>query len=154
MVNNKLLSFILSSSINWQTCKKSTSDIMHELTLRLSKWSDSKNGLVLILCISLLIKISIAFINPVINPDGIIYISAAKQFAAGNFMDGLAIYSMPFYPFLILLTHFFIPEWVVAAKLISVVSLCFVLIPLYLITKDLFNDKAAFWACLAFAVAP
>lgn len=92
--------------------------------------------------------------DKVINNDGVIYVSAAREFAEGNFREGLAIYSMPLYPLLIAFIHFFIPSWLMAARFISIVSLVLAVIPLYLLTKDLFNREAAFWGCLAFILAP
>jgi hypothetical protein len=41
-----------------------------------------------------------------------------------------------------------------AAWIISFFSLLLAIIPLYLLTTDLFDRKAAFWSCLAFALAP
>ncbi|MBW2329861.1 MAG: glycosyltransferase family 39 protein [Deltaproteobacteria bacterium] len=119
-----------------------------------SKWSESKRGLFFVLCLSAVIKVSIALSNKVINPDGILYISAAQQFALGNFREGLALYPMPFYPLVIAFVHYFVPHWVAAARLISITSLVLALIPLYLLANDLFDRKVAFWGCLTFALAP
>jgi hypothetical protein len=120
----------------------------------LSKWTETRRAFLFVLCISAVIKISAALTDEVINPDGILYISAAQQFALGNFGEGMALYPLPAYPFLLAIVHFFIPNWVAAAKLISITTSILVLIPLYLLAKNLFDRKAAFWGCLAFAVAP
>jgi Dolichyl-phosphate-mannose-protein mannosyltransferase len=120
----------------------------------LSKWTETRGAFLFVLCISAVLKISAALTNAVINPDGILYISVAKQFALGNFGVGMALYPLPAYSFLIAIVHFLIPNWVAAAKLISITASILVLIPLYLLAKDLFDRKAAFWGCLAFAVAP
>ena len=61
---------------------------------------------------------------------------------------------MPLYSLIITAVHFIVPNWEVAAKLISITSMVLATIPLYLLTTELFNRKAAFWACLAFAVSP
>ncbi len=121
-----------------------------------SKWTDSKGGLIFILCLSAFLKILalVALSDKAINPDGVIYISAAQQFASGHFKQGLSIYPMPLYPLLITFIHFLIPNWVLAARFISSAALVLALIPLYLLTKDLFNRKIAFWACLAATLAP
>ncbi|MBW2344631.1 MAG: glycosyltransferase family 39 protein [Deltaproteobacteria bacterium] len=66
----------------------------------------------------------------------------------------MGLHPMPAYPFLIAIVHFIIPNWVAAAKVISISTSILVLIPLYLLAKDLFDRKAAFWGCLAFAFAP
>ncbi|MBU1183149.1 MAG: glycosyltransferase family 39 protein [Proteobacteria bacterium] len=89
-----------------------------------------------------------------VNKDGMLYIEAAQKIAGGHFKEGLSIYPMPFYPILISMFHFLIPDWVSAARIISITFIVFTLVPLYLLTKKLFDRNAAFWACLAFAIAP
>ena len=117
----------------------------------LPKLLEYKNGLVFVLCLSLVIKTIFALFTKVINPDGVLYITAAQQFASGDFGAGLAIYPMPAYSLLILFVHFFIRDWIIAALVLNIVMSVFVLIPLYLLTKNLFDQRVAFWACVAFA---
>lgn len=121
---------------------------------KISKWSESKNGLLYIICISLTLKAFLFMSDSVVNKDGLLYIAAAQKFAEGLFSEGLSIYQMPFYPLLIAIVHFLIPDWVTAGRIISVAFIVCTLIPLYLMSKELFDRKAAFWACLAFAVTP
>jgi hypothetical protein len=122
----------------------------------LNEWIETRQGLYLILILSAVLKFSLllALSEKAINEDGVLYISAAQQFALGDFDAGLALYPMPVYSFLIMLVHFLIPNWVLAARIISITSLVFVLFPLYLITKELFGRRAAFWAGIVFAIAP
>ena len=120
----------------------------------LPKALEYKNGLVFVLCLSLAIKIILALFTKVINPDGVLYISAAQQFASGDFKAGLAIYPMPAYSLLILLAHFFLRDWIIAALTINIVMSVLILIPLYLLTKSLFDSRTAFWASVAFALSP
>jgi len=132
--------------------------IMEESTYHssynLSKLLEYKNGLLFVLCLSLVIKIILALFTKVINPDGVLYITAAQQFASGDFRAGLAIYPMPAYSLLILLVHFFIRDWIIAALTVNIVMSVSILIPLFLLTKSLFDQRAAFWACVAFALSP
>ena len=121
---------------------------------KITKLSDSKKGLILILGLSAIIKVVLALCIQDINRDGVMYISAAQQFASGHFKEGLYIYQMPFYPLLIAGAHFFIPHWIAAARFVSIAALVLVLIPLYLLSKDLFDRRAAFWGCPLFAIAP
>jgi len=120
----------------------------------LPKLFEYKNGLVFVLCLSLVIKIILVLFTKVINPDGVLYITAAQQFASGDFAAGLATYPMPAYSLLILLIHFFIRDWIIAALVINVLMSVAILVPLYLLTEDLFDHRAAFWACVAFALSP
>jgi len=126
----------------------------HQSPYNLPKPLEYKNGLVFVLCLSLIIKIILALFTKVINTDGVLYITAAQQFASGDFRAGLAIYPMPAYSLLILLVHFLIRDWIIAALTVNIVMSVSILIPLYLLTKNLFDQRAAFWACLAFALSP
>ena len=120
----------------------------------IAEWAESKNGLLYIICISVILKAFLFASDSMINNDGLLYIAAAQDFAAGHFKEGLYIFPMPFYSLLIAIVHFLIPDWAAAARVISVTFIVFTLIPLYLLTKELFDQKAAFWACLAFTLAP
>jgi len=123
---------------------------------KISDWTETKKGLYFILGLSAFIKVLvlIALSGTAINNDGLLYISAAQQFASGNFREGLALYPMPLYSFLITIVHFIISDWVLAARLISLLSMVLAIIPLYLISKELFNYRIAFWGCIAFALTP
>jgi hypothetical protein len=92
--------------------------------------------------------------NADLNFDGEIYISAARKYAAGMYREGLAIYPMPLYPYLISLFHKLIPNWILAGRLISYFSMTLTGIPVYLLSRDLFNRRAAFWGCIAFTLLP
>jgi hypothetical protein len=108
------------------------------------------------IAVSLCVKLILLSIlhQDAINMDGILYINAARQYAAGNMAAGLAIYPMPAYPMLIALTHTIIPNWIMAGYLISVISMVLATIPLYHLTKTMFGMKEAFWAALIFALLP
>ncbi len=108
------------------------------------------------IAVSLLVKLILLSIlhQDAINMDGILYINAARQYAAGNMAAGLAIYPMPAYPMLIALTHTIIPNWIIAGYFISVISMVLATIPLYQLTKNMFGMKEAFWASLIFALLP
>ena len=110
--------------------------------------------LAVIVAVSVVIKILFVTANPVINVDGVLYVAAAKRIAAGEFHAALEIYSMPFYPFLIALIHNLVNDWEQAGRLISLVSMVFAIFPLYLITRELINQRAALWSCLVFALVP
>ena len=54
-----------------------------------------------VVLISLVFKTILAAIDGVINPDGVLYIAAAQQFAIGNFSEALKLYPMPAFPLMI-----------------------------------------------------
>jgi len=123
---------------------------------KVSDLTETKKGLFFVLGLSAIIKalVLIALSGKAINNDGLLYISAAQQFASGHFKEGLALYPMPLYSFLITIVHLLISDWVLAARLISLLSMVLAIIPLYLISKELFNYRIAFWGCIAFALTP
>jgi len=117
--------------------------------------AETRRDLVILLLLSAILKAILSLCIGVMNPDdGVIYITAAQKLAGGAFKEALAIYGMPFYPLLIALTHYVIPNWIAAALIISIISSVLTIIPLYLLTKEIFYRQAALWACAAFTVLP
>ncbi len=122
----------------------------------LKTWQKNPYRLTVVLAIAVILKCILLILanSKAINPDGVLYISAARHFAAGNFKQALSLFQMPLYPALVAMVHLFFADWSVAARIVSASSLVLVNIPLFWITRELFSKKAAFWACLAFTVAP
>ncbi|WP_027714496.1 glycosyltransferase family 39 protein [Desulfuromonas sp. TF] len=118
------------------------------------RWPDDRRGLYLLLFISLLLKGIMVACSDVVNDDGTLYISAAQEFAKGNFREGLSIYPMPFYSLLIVVSHWVIPQWVLAGQTISFLALGLAVIPLYMTIRLLFGPAEAFWGGMVFVVAP
>jgi hypothetical protein len=129
---------------------------MNRIGRELTQIPESSRALPLLLMFSasLMGALFIVRWNADLNFDGEIYISAARKYAAGMYREGLAIYPMPLYPYLISLLHRIIPNWVLAGRLISYFSMTLTVVPLYLLSKDLFNRPAAFWGCIAFTLLP
>jgi hypothetical protein len=118
------------------------------------RWPDDRRGLYLLLFISLLLKGMMVACSDVVNDDGTLYISAAQEFAKGNFREGLSIYPMPFYSLLIVVSHWVIPQWVLAGQTISFLALGLAVIPLYMTIRLLYGPAEAFWGGMVFAVSP
>jgi hypothetical protein len=129
---------------------------MNRIGRELTQIPESSRALPLLLMFSasLMGALFIVRWNADLNFDGEIYISAARKYAAGMYREGLATYPMPLYPYLISLIHKLIPNWILAGRLISYSSVTLTVIPLYLLSKDLFNRRAAFWGCIAFTLLP
>jgi len=108
----------------------------------------------LILLGSFILKGILIFSVQVPSPDGIVYINAAREFSQGNFYQGIQIFPMPFYPLLVSLLHSIIPDWLRAEQTISWLSLVLATIPLYQITKTLFDRESALWSITAYSLAP
>jgi hypothetical protein len=119
-----------------------------------SHWMVENRPLIIAMAFSLIIKLILSGIGREINPDGVLYIAAAQQYAAGNFREGLALYRMPAFPLLLAAVHLLVPGWVAAARVITIGSMVLATIPLYKTTERLFDRNAAFWAALFLAVTP
>jgi 4-amino-4-deoxy-L-arabinose transferase-like glycosyltransferase len=116
--------------------------------------TETTRDLLGLLLLSAILKIIMVLFIGVINHDGVLYITAAQKIAAGFFKEGLAVHGGPLYSLFITLTHFLIPNWIAAARLVSIVASILTIIPLYLLTKEIFHRKAAMWAGCAFALLP
>ena len=116
--------------------------------------TETTRDLLGLLLLSAILKIIMALFIGVINHDGMLYIIASQKIAAGSFKEGLAAFGGPLYPLFITLTHYIVPNWIAAARLVSIVASILTIIPLYLLTKEIFHRKAAMWAGCAFALLP
>jgi 4-amino-4-deoxy-L-arabinose transferase-like glycosyltransferase len=126
----------------------------HKVSHFFFRASSTKRDLLVLLFLSVILKVFLALFIGVINHDGVLYITSAQKLATGSFKEALNIYEMPLYPLLITLTHYVIPNWIAAARVVSIFSAVLTIIPLYLLTKDIFHRQAALWACAAFILLP
>ena len=118
------------------------------------KWSTTQRDLLFLLLFSAILKTTMALLMPVINHDGPLYIAAAQKIASGSLKEGIRSFHMPFYPLLIVFAHYIVPNWVVAAHLVSLLTSVFTIIPLYLLARDFFSRESAVGACIAFTLIP
>jgi hypothetical protein len=118
------------------------------------KWSTTQRDLLFLLLFSAILKTTMALFIPAINHDGPVYIAAAQKIASGSLGEGIRSFHMPYYPLLIVLIHTIIPNWVVAAHLVSLLTSVFTIIPLYLLTRNSFGRESAVGACVAFTLIP
>jgi hypothetical protein len=116
----------------------------------------TRKGLILVLTFSAMHKawLLCAASTLAVNHDGLTYIAAAQAFESGNYELAMKIYPVPFYPALIALVHTFGFTWINSGRLISSFSFVLVLVPLYFLAEDMFDNSTAFWSCLAFSLAP
>ncbi len=120
----------------------------------LIKLSDSRMALGAVILLSLAVKIVLLQADKTINTDGILYITAAKYFDSGRYAEGMALFRMPAYPFLLHLMHTIIPDWITAARCLSILAYTATILPLYGLTRRLFDHQSAIWACVLFALSP
>ena len=107
---------------------------MHHFPKSLPSWV----GWILPLAISFLLKLFLFFTDAVINSDGVLYLQAAQMIAEGRLIQSLSLYPMPAYPILIALVHTVVPDWILAAKLLSLVTAATITVPIYFLTALLF----------------
>ncbi len=117
---------------------------------------NGSKGLWILIGCTVLWKIVLLFLafDKAPNTDGILYVRAAQEWAAGHFRQAIKIYPMPAYPALIALVHGIVPDWVLAGRILSCLFLTLCLVPLYRITERWFGPASAFWAGLAFTIQP
>lgn len=133
--------------MSFATTSLESTDWLNRLDARRMVW--------LLLGLSLIIKISIWVLSPVITPDGPVYIAQAEEFLRGEWQKGLALNGSLFiYPLLIAGLGLLGLDLVVAGRILSLLFSVSTVIPLFLMTQRLFNPRVAFWATLAFVVAP
>jgi len=118
-------------------------------------FEDWRAKLVLLIILSLCFKLWVLLRVEVINPDAVLYLKAARHCLLGNFREALDIYRMPFYPLLIAaVRQFFAPNLVLAGQILSVFFLVGMLVPCFLLMREVWNDNAAFWGGALLATTP
>jgi hypothetical protein len=94
-------------------------------------------------------------VTPVINPDGTFYIQQAKAIHYGLWDQVLSCYPyLSSYPLLIVFSFGICGDWVLAAKVVSLVVGSATLIPLYLLLRKFFDRTISGLALMMFAVSP
>jgi uncharacterized membrane protein len=109
-----------------------------------------------VLLIGLFIRLYVFEYTHVINKDGILYINQAKAIYNGDWelakkcgYDFISLYHL-----LIPLFYAIFGDWVISAKVISLLFGTATIIPLYLTMKNFFDSSIAFLTALIFAVSP
>lgn len=127
-----------------------------------AKISPASNGdvfgrmpeLLLLVVLSAALKVFVALNDVVVNSDAVLYLSAAREMAAGRLGEALAIAPLPAYPLLIAAVGQIVPDGILAARALNITASVLTLIPLCLLTGDLFGRRPAFWTGIAFALGP
>lgn len=115
---------------------------------------DGSQPLIPLLGLSLLIKALIIYGTDVVNPDAVRYANSAHQILGGDLSAAFQHEKMLLFSLTLAAARLLVGDWVLAGQLISTVFLTLTLVPLYLLTKDLFGSKAAIWASAAFILIP
>jgi hypothetical protein len=92
--------------------------------------------------------------TPIIAPDAIFYIKAAKLFSAGAYYDALRLCSFSLFPLLISPWYKIFGDWVMAGQWVSTLCGALTVIPLYLLARRIFDEKIALWGTIFYIICP
>jgi 4-amino-4-deoxy-L-arabinose transferase-like glycosyltransferase len=102
--------------------------------------------------IALAIRVLVAGSMPVIQPDGVVYLTMAKQFqATGSPFDPLF---HPLYPICIALAQPLIGDWEMSGRLVSALFGALVILPAFALARGIVGRQAALVAAVFTAVHP
>ena len=107
--------------------------------------------IVILFLLALALRIySFRFVD-VIPTDGTSYVETARAIGRGE-IDGLGVYG--FYPALIWVVNSFISDGELSARIVSLLFGSMLVVPLYLLGKEIFSRSVAVSACLVAIVWP
>ncbi len=106
----------------------------------------------------LAVRILVAWLTAVVNPDGTLYIHQARAVYYGLW-DQLTscdygIVHVSNYPFLIAGAYALIGDWVAAAKSISILFGALTIVPIYLLARRFFDRRISWLTALSYALIP
>jgi 4-amino-4-deoxy-L-arabinose transferase-like glycosyltransferase len=115
-----------------------------------------KKKLIIVIAIGFAIRLFCFHYTYIINPDGPLYIHQARSVyysSSGAPWNSVLIYFSN-YPLLIAGIYSIIGNWVIAAKVVSLIFGTMLLVPLYLLSKRFFDERIALLLTLVFALMP
>lgn len=111
---------------------------------------------VLVFALALFIRVYAAANTFIVNPDGVLYIHQARLLWAGqwNQLTPCGLSYLSIYPILIAGFYPLFPDWVLAARSVSVLFGFASLIPIYLLVKTFVDRKYGLLCILIYALTP
>jgi 4-amino-4-deoxy-L-arabinose transferase-like glycosyltransferase len=116
-----------------------------------SKGNSNWKVLLLIMALAFGLRIFLVLYPEVIHNDGVEYIRYAKEVLAGNWTGGKA---NPGYPVLIALVYTLIKNYELAGIWVSVIFGVLLVIPVFYLAKEIFNERVGIISGLVAAVHP
>lgn len=116
---------------------------------------DNLAPLLLVLLAAAAIRLYALQVTAIINPDGAVYIHQARAVALGEWRNALC--SLPFlssYSLLIRLAHMVFPDWLIAARAVSLVFGTLALIPFNGLLCQFFSKEDSLATTVIFAFLP
>lgn len=107
------------------------------------------------LLVGFLARVYLLIYNPIINPDGFLYIQQAKALHYGLFGQVLNCYDyLSPYPIFIALAYRLLGNWVLAGQWVNIFFGTLTILPLYWLLRRFFEDKIAWITVLVYALLP
>ena len=112
-------------------------------------------GAAITVVLGFLVRVYLFARNPIINPDGILYIQQAKALYFGLFDQVLnCYYYLSPYPLLVAFWYRFLGDWVIAAQWVNIIFSTLTIIPLFWLLKRFFPDSNAWITAMVYALLP
>ena len=89
-----------------------------------------------------------------ISSDGVVYLRAAQDFYRGDLNTAMSSVYPPGYPLLVAAVYPLFGDWELAGQSLSLLLGVLLLLPLYAIFTDLFDENIAILACFLAAMSP
>jgi 4-amino-4-deoxy-L-arabinose transferase-like glycosyltransferase len=109
---------------------------------------------ILVILLSLAFRLLLLKYRFAVGFDEPHYLQLAASWRFGHLGDILHTYWPPMYPFLVGVMSFFIRDFEFAGRIVSILAGTLTLIPVYFLTKYLFDKKTAFLSVLLLAFYP
>ena len=109
-----------------------------------------------VILIGFMLRVWAGLHTVIVNPDGALYIQQAMAIHDKNWISlkTCALTFISAYPFLIAVGYRLVHDWMLSARMISLICGTAMLIPLYLIVKEWVRKDNAILTILVFAVTP
>ena len=104
--------------------------------------------------LNLVFKAIPALKGPILHPDGVIYLWAAQALENGDVDAAIRAYPMLIYPYIITLFHYFIEDWVLAGRTLSIIVSSLTVIPFYAMARRITPGLGAIFAAVALIMLP
>ena len=91
--------------------------------------------------LALALRVYLSIRSYCISGDGVAYLGIAKHIAVGDFAHALASVFPPLYPALIVTFHAIVPNWELAADLISAIFGALTVVPIFYLFRDLLERR-------------
>lgn len=116
--------------------------------------SHGNRYLLFILLVGLAVRLMNVLTASAIEMDGISYALIAEAIARGAFGEAVKAVFPPFYPLFVAITHFFVGDWELAGRVVSLVFGLLIIYVSYRFFKRLLGERKALYGAFILAIHP